>query len=284
MTTTLIRRTKPYKHWEFLDKETSNRLRIVPERGGLITEWLCNGNQILYFDLDRFMIKNKSIRGGIPILFPICGDLPLNCLTLPQGDFFMKQHGFARDSKWDIRLLENEKTFCLTLYDNSETRRVFPYSFCLSIFVTISINALHFKIKIKNLSKEKMPFTFGLHPYFNVEDLNKIRIEGLPFNCINQIDSKEIETREQIENIPQGVDFLSEPSGSSSLIDLISGRRITLVNKEPMNLNVVWSDPPRRMVCLEPWTSPRRSLITGERQLEINSFDSKQLESTLICS
>ena len=74
MSLALSQKDYPYKHWEYKDVNTGNRLRIVPERGGLITEWLCNGKNILYFDLDRFQLSDKSIRGGIPILFPICGD------------------------------------------------------------------------------------------------------------------------------------------------------------------------------------------------------------------
>ena len=36
-----------------------------------------------------------------------------------------------------------------------------------------------------------------------------------------------------------------------------------------MDLTVLWTDPPRMMICVEPWTSPRGSLVTGERKLEI---------------
>jgi len=56
-----------------LDK--NNYIKFCPERGGVITNWVSDGNEILYFDETRFMDKTKSIRGGIPILFPICGKL-----------------------------------------------------------------------------------------------------------------------------------------------------------------------------------------------------------------
>jgi len=56
-----------------LDK--NNYIKFCPERGGVITNWVSDGNEILYFDETRFMDKTKSIRGGIPILFPICGNL-----------------------------------------------------------------------------------------------------------------------------------------------------------------------------------------------------------------
>jgi len=48
-----------------LDK--NNYIKFCPERGGVITNWVSDGNEILYFDEKRFMDKTKSIRGGIPI-------------------------------------------------------------------------------------------------------------------------------------------------------------------------------------------------------------------------
>ena len=35
-----------------------------------------------------------------------------------------------------------------------------------------------------------------------------------------------------------------------------------------MDLTVIWTEPPRAMVCVEPWTGPRQSLISGDRKLE----------------
>ena len=37
---------------------------------------------------------------------------------------------------------------------------------------------------------------------------------------------------------------------------------------DPWNLAVFWTDPPRSMVCMEPWTGPRQSLISGDCKLE----------------
>ena len=69
--------------------------------------------------------------------------------------------------------------------------------------------------------------------------------------------------------IANGVDFICGPSESVILLDLSNGRRIHLQQQDPFNLTVVWTDPPRKMVCLEPWTSPRDSLRNGERLLEL---------------
>ena len=41
-----------------------DRLLVVPERGGLITGWRCNGVEWLYLDVQRFADPSKSVRGG----------------------------------------------------------------------------------------------------------------------------------------------------------------------------------------------------------------------------
>ena len=49
----------------------------------------------------------------------------------------------------------------------------------------------------------------------------------------------------------------------------------------PFDLGVIWSDPPRRMICLEPWTSPRNSFVDGIRNIMIPSNDSKRLNASI---
>ena len=48
-----------------------------------------------------------------------------------------------------------------------------------------------------------------------------------------------------------------------------------------MKFAVIWSDPPRRMICLEPWTSPRNSFVDGFRNIMIPSNDSKRLNASI---
>ena len=47
--------------------DQKNYIKFCPRRGGVITNWVSDGNEILYFDETRFMDNTKSIRGGIPI-------------------------------------------------------------------------------------------------------------------------------------------------------------------------------------------------------------------------
>jgi len=279
---TFRQQSAPYAHWEYVHPNSGDRLRIVPERGGLVSEWLCNGREVLYFDQERYADPAKSIRGGIPVLFPICGNLPDDSLPLASGTYTLKQHGFARNLPWSIELLEDQGGVRLSLADNDATRAAYPFAFRVQMEVRPVASALEIVTTVINTSEdggEAMPFSFGLHPYFNVTDLAQTHLEGLAPRCLNHLEMADAETASQLSRLPDGVDFLTRPAGPVTLVDAAAGTRLQLQHHEPMDLTVVWTEPPRAMVCLEPWTGPRQSLISGDRKLELNAGQS----TTLTC-
>ena len=268
MTVSFTKKTSPYAHWEYSNTEIDSRIRIVPDRGGLITEWRSEGKELLYFDLERFMDTNQSVRGGIPILFPICGDLS-DGYCIADKKYFLNQHGFARDLPWSISLLKDKLGIRLKLVDTEYSLSCFPFFFTLLMDVYLKEKSLQISVKIYNQSRDSMPFSFGLHPYFQVSNTKKIKIDGLSEKCIDQTNMKVTNASDQIRILDKGVDFLSYPSCSVKLFDYSSRNVVELIHQQPMDTTVIWTDPPRSMVCLEPWTSPRNSLVTGDRKLEI---------------
>ena len=279
MAMTLRQLSTPYAHWEYVHPNSGDRLRLVPERGGLVTEWLCNGRELLYFDQLRFADPTKSVRGGIPVLFPICGNLPGDRLPLTSGEATLKQHGFARDLPWQLELLEDQSGVRLSLIDTDETRSHYPFHFRVEMVVRPLSGALEVAATICNANEggEPMPFSFGLHPYFNVTDLSRTHIEGLAPKCFNHLEMSDAETSGQLSRLPEGVDFMTRPIGAVSLVDEAAGTRLQLQHQAPMDLTVVWTEPPRSMVCLEPWTGPRQSLISGDRKLTLTPGESLTL-------
>ena len=270
----LIQRQAPYPHWEFTDPASGDQLRLVPERGGLVTGWVCCGRELLYFDAERFADPAKSVRGGIPVLFPICGNLPGNRLELAQGSYPIGQHGFARDLPWAIRLLDDLRGVRLSLVDTPATRAAFPFPFELVLELRLAASALAITAKVDHRLEagqgpEPMPFSLGLHPYFAVSSLAAAALEGLPPRCFDHLPMAEADTASQLARLGQGVDFLCQPSGPVRLLDREAGYAITLQPSAPLDLAVVWSEPPRPMVCLEPWTGPRGSLASGDRRLSL---------------
>ena len=266
----LSQQSAPYVHWEYIHPETGDRLRIVPERGGIVTEWRCGDREVLYFDQERYADPTKSIRGGIPVLFPICGNLPGDALPVNGVEHTLKQHGFARDLPWQLKLLEDQNGVVVSLSDTEDTRAAYPFAFLVEMEIRPVAQALEIHTTILNRSDSVMPFSFGLHPYFNISDLSQVDLAGLNERCLNHLEMAETDTQSQTSRLPEGVDFLCRPAGPVTLIDKTNGHHLQLQHQEPMDLTVIWTEPPRKMVCVEPWTGPRQALISGDRKLEIH--------------
>jgi galactose mutarotase-like enzyme len=283
----LQQRSEPYPHWSFTTA-TGDELRIVPERGGLVTGWRSGGEEWLYFDAERFADPTKSIRGGIPVLFPICGGLAGSPLP---------QHGFARDLPWQLEELAAAAGASagpgvrLSLVDNDATRAVFPHAFQLELEYRLTPGCLAITARVSNtapvdgasggaVSGAALPFSLGLHPYFAVQDLAAVRLEGLPERCFDHIPMAEAATAGQLERLATGVDFLAHPSGAVRLLDgegASGGRWIAMHPQAPLELAVVWTEPPRPMVCLEPWTAPRGAMASGDRLLQVPPGETLEL-------
>ncbi len=261
--------------------DQNNYIKFCPQRGGVITNWISDGKEILYFDEKRFIDKTKSIRGGIPILFPICGNLNTSSSVFGKDFLQLTQHGFARDLQWQYSLNEKEKSLILTLNESKKTKKYYPFDFELKIEVFLKINYLEFEITIFNKTDNAMPINFGLHPYFNISDFKNLEFIDNPLNCQNQEKNILSNTLDELKNVNLGVDLLMYSSGRSSFRDKIFKREVTLNHPYPFDLGVIWSDPSRRMICLEPWTSPRNSFVDGFRKIMILSNDSRRLNASI---
>ena len=258
-----------------------NYIKFCPDKGGIITNWVSEGNQILYFDEQRFMDKTKSIRGGIPILFPICGNLDMTNSLFGYDYLQLMQHGFARDLQWQYSFNERENFLYLFLYDSKTTEKYYPFKFELRIKVSLKINCLEFEINIQNKTNTLMPINFGLHPYFNISDFKNLYFLDYPRNCQDQKRNILSNTFEKLKNVKNGIDLLMYTSGKSSFRDNVFKREVTLNHPYPFDIGVIWSDPPRKMICLEPWTSPRNSLVDGMRKMLIPPNASKKFDASI---
>jgi galactose mutarotase-like enzyme len=278
----LIQRDLPYPHWEFSDPSTGDLLRLVPERGGLISGWCCGGREVVYLDLERFLDPAQSVRGGFPVLFPITGGLPNNELPLPQGTFTLPQHGFARNLPWRMEALADGRGVALELSDTAETLQAYPFQFLLRLEVRLAPGALEIATTVTNRSAEAMPFSFGLHPYFNLSSLEGVRFEGLPQECLNHLTMAPAATAEQMQRLASGIDLLVRPSGPVRLVDEAAGATLELQLSHPFDLVVLWTEPPRPMVCIEPWSGPRQALLSGDRRIELAPGDSTELHTRYV--
>lgn len=163
---------RQYKTYILIDQSSLARLEVVPERGGIITSWQVQGQELLYLDAERFSHPELTVRGGVPILFPICGNLPNNSYTYQGQTYTLKQHGFARDLPWQVinETSAENAAITLSLSSTEQTRQGYPFDFRLAFTYQLQGDSLTLNQSYTNLSTQPMPFSTGLHPYFQVAD------------------------------------------------------------------------------------------------------------------
>src|SRR5258706_9044291 len=109
---------KSFDHFDLytLSDDNGNLLEVVPERGGIISRFEIAGKPVFFLDRDSLNDPSKNVRGGNPILFPICGPLAEGSYEIDGKSYAMKQHGFARNLPWTVINEEaGEKAAALTL-------------------------------------------------------------------------------------------------------------------------------------------------------------------------
>lgn len=258
---------KQYKTYILSDETANSTLEVVPERGGIATSWLVEGKEIFYLDAERFANPDLTVRGGIPVLFPICGNLPDNTYTYKGVQGKLHQHGFARDLPWKPTEQVTEGCAALTLVLNSseKTQDVYPFDFQLAFTYQIKGNSLEIIQQYTNLGAEPMPFSSGLHPYFLAPDKTNLRFEipGMQYRDQNT-HSKGYFTGVFDPTLDEIDVSFDELTGlAATVTDAARRLRLTLSYNSSYAKLVFWTVKGKDFYCLEPWTAPRNALNTG---------------------
>lgn len=209
-----------------------------------------------------------------PILFPIVGKVKDNKYRIGEREFKLSQHGFARDSVFELVENENNKVV-YKLTSSEDTLKNYPYKFELYVGYELKENNLQIKYKVKNIDNEKIYFSIGAHPGFNCPLLNGEHMEDyyLEFN-------KNENARTELLHTELGL-FTGESETvleNSNIIKLskklfkndalvfknLNSNKIALKNNKnnksiTMNFQGfpylgIWSKPDGApFVCIEPW-------------------------------
>jgi len=266
---TVTEEQKQYLTYILQDTNSDSKVEVVPERGGIVTRWQLQGQDILAMDWERFTHPELSVRGGIPILFPICGNLPDDAYTVNGKQYKLKQHGFARNSAWEVTEQSHGSCASLTVLLNSseDIRAVYPFDFKVAFTYQVLGNSLTIKQSYTNLSEETMAFATGFHPYFKVEDKSQLAVD-IPATEYVAKDTQEIipfdgsfdYDREEIDAAFPGVS-----KDSTSFTDNQRGLKVEISYPELFSTVVFWTVKGKDFICLEPWSAPRNALNTGDK-------------------
>lgn len=262
-----------YKTYILSDQAAQSRLEVVPERGGIITSWHVQGQELLYLDADRFANPDLSVRGGIPILFPICGNLPGNTYSLNGETYSLKQHGFARDLPWQVtdRVTQDAVALTLQLNSSEQTLPMYPFEFQLSFTYRLQGNSLELQQRYTNLSNHPMPFSTGLHPYFQVGDKSQLRFEIPADQFQNQQDQTVHPFKGQFDFDLDEIDVAFQPlsSGEAAATDLGRNLSLRVEYDDTYSTLVFWTVKGKNYYCLEPWSAGRNALNTGQNLIHL---------------
>ncbi len=268
------RRRQQYDTYVLIDQATPSKLEVVPDRGGIITSWQVQGREILYMDTARFADPTRSVRGGIPILFPICGNLPNNTYTHNGNSYTLKQHGFARDMPWEVidQNSDDQLSLTIALHSTEQTRAVYPFDFQLAFTYTLVAQTLVLTQRFTNRSSERMPFSIGLHPYFLALEKHQLRFEIPATEAIDQRTYDRHPFSNSFDFAQDEIDwaFRQLHQRVSSVADLSRHTRITLSASDEFSTLVFWTLQGKDFYCLEPWSAPRNALNTGENLLFVD--------------
>lgn len=267
-----------YTTYVLTDVAAQSRLEVVPERGGIITRWQVQGRDLLYLDAERFAHPELSVRGGIPILFPICGNLPSNTYTHNGQTYTLKQHGFARDLPWQVVEQETQAAAAITLILESgdRTRAVYPFDFQLKFTYRLRNNSLELHQTYTNRSSEPMPFSTGLHPYFAVSDKTQLQFD-IPATRYQDHISQTMNSFSgnfDFEQDEIDVAFRDVSRSFATVTDSSRQTRLTIDYDRVYSTLVFWTIKGKDYYCLEPWTAPRNALNTGENLIQLQPGDS----------
>ncbi|MEN9231125.1 MAG: hypothetical protein Q6L68_09485 [Thermostichus sp. DG02_5_bins_236] len=287
--------SQPYLTYLLKDEHSGAEAEIVPERGGILTRWRIAGQEILYMDEERFLDPGLTVRGGIPILFPICGNLPDNTYTHGGQSYTLKQHGFARNLPWQVVDQDQDDHACLTLMleSDGQTLAVYPFQFTLLFSYQLQGHQLILKQHITNRSPEPMPFSLGFHPYFQVEEASKPQLQfRIPAQELYDHREPHPASTNRRTPIPFAgtfdwtapeidVAFKALTAQEATVVDPMAKRRLTLTYDECFRTLVFWTVQGKPFFCLEPWTGPRNALISGEHLIQLPPGDSLETQFVL---
>ncbi len=253
----------------------------LPEKGARLLNWHINMSDgsvrdVIHWPEEPDPVTYNDTHGGIPILFPFAGKCinsgNENHWRFGQNILPMPMHGFARHSNFRIRSMD-QHGFEVVLEPTEESKVFYPFDFSFTVIFHFLDLALQISLVLENEGREAIPWSAGLHPYFQIpwrKDLSlkdhQLKIDA---RQVFQYDSGGIMKKTPNPEIICG---LEEPD----LVNRVhyelreSCAEISLRNEEePIRISevggsekgsrltfVTWKKENSPYYCVEPWMSP----------------------------
>ena len=240
---------------------------ILPEKGATLTRILHNGVDFLYVDEENLASAERP-RCGVPFLFPIFGRLSDWKYTWEGREYSMAIHGFAHTSAWTVAARSRD-ALVLVLEANEETLAQYPFRFRVTLTFRAENGAVSIHQKYENLDTKPMPYNFGFHPYFRVEELSHIRVESTADVHVDFIAGKQIPLGHGTvgvtlpEGAPETGAALMGVTGPTVLHIPEEGKQLTMEFSPDYPQHVLWTQANKPFLCVEPINGTADGLNKG---------------------
>lgn len=276
--------TDTYKMYELAESATSSRVAVCPERGGIVTGCSLEGTELLYLDKATFYDPEANIRGGIPVLFPISGQLEDGSYDWNGRTYTMKNHGVARINPWEVVAVAEDGAAAVTLrlVSNEATKAMFPFDFQLLFTYTLKDAALHIAQEYRNLSDEDMPMYAGFHPYFTADHKDiAYETDAKTYLDYNDNQMKPYNGSINLEGMVESAALLDAEEQHISFRPS-SDRRVRMTYSEHFKYVVLWSVADKPFVCVEPWMALTGELNRKEQLTMVKPGETVHAELTIL--
>ncbi|MBK4714210.1 MULTISPECIES: D-hexose-6-phosphate mutarotase [Tenebrionibacter/Tenebrionicola group] len=189
--------------------------------------------EVLWLSDKTAFARGKAIRGGVPLCWPWFG---------PAAQEGLPAHGFVRNLPWKLDAYQETDEgveLTLTLKSSDDTLRQWPHAFTLYARFSLA--------KTCNIALEAhgdFETTCALHSYFNVGNINDVKVSGLGKRYVDKVAGGEGELADGVQTFPDRTDRIYlAPEARSLIHDARLHRVIEVAHRHHSNV-VGWNPGP----------------------------------------
>lgn len=207
----------------------------VALQGAHLLSWKPAGEEEVLWLSGNTPFKNGvALRGGVPICWPWFG---------PAAQQGLPAHGFARNLTWSLKAHnEDDNGVVLTfeLQSSEASQKFWPHDFTLYARFKLGKTC-----EIELEAHGEFETTSALHTYFNVGDIQAVKVSGLGDRFIDKVnDAKEDVLADGVQTFPDRTDRVYlNPEACSLIHDGALERKIEVIHHHHINV-VGWNPGP----------------------------------------
>lgn len=200
-----------------------------------------------------------------PVLFPIVGRLKNDSYFYKNKKYSLSQHGFVRDKEFEL-IKKGEDFIEFRLKNDEETLKNYPFLFELNISYKLEKTKLIISYKVKNRSEDRLYFSIGAHPAFNISSGDFLDFEDVRTSKRYFLDDKGLIYKNQEVSFTKNSLILDEEIFKNEAL-VFNDKNIKSIILRDKNSNKIlkvefkdfpylgiWSKPNLApFVCIEPW-------------------------------